>query len=72
MASIFGHAVFSIALGTSFSKKTKSIKFWVLGVLCTIIPDADVIGFKYGIKYGSFWGIEVFHIHFFLLYYLVF
>ena len=56
MASIFGHALISVALGTSFSKKLKSAKFWLLGIVCSIIPDADVIGFNYGIKYASFWG----------------
>ena len=56
MASIFGHALFSIALGTSFSNKLRTVKFWLLGIVCAIIPDADVIGFNYGIKYASFWG----------------
>lgn len=56
MASIFGHAVAAIALGNSFSKKFTSFKFWLLGVLCAILPDADVIGFSFGIKYSSFWG----------------
>ena len=56
MASIFGHALVSVALGTSFYKKLKTTKFWLLGIACAIIPDADVIGFNYGIKYDSFWG----------------
>ena len=56
MASIFGHAAAAIALGNSFSKKYTSWKFWLLAVLCAIFPDADVIGFKFNIKYHSFWG----------------
>jgi len=56
MASIFGHAIVAISLGHSFSKKIKKKKFWLLAILCAIIPDADVIGFSFHIKYGSFWG----------------
>lgn len=56
MASIFGHALVSIALGTGFVKVKKKIKFWFLGVFCAIFPDADVLGFKYGIPYANFWG----------------
>lgn len=56
MASIFGHAVAAIALGNSFSKTITNWKFWLLAVLCAIIPDADVIGFSFHIKYQSFWG----------------
>lgn len=56
MASIFGHAFVSIALGSTFSKQNKIWKLFSIAVICAIIPDADVIGFKFGITYGSFWG----------------
>lgn len=56
MASIFGHAVFAITLGQNYPKRTRHWKFWTLGVLCTILPDADVISFKLGIPYEDFWG----------------
>jgi len=25
-------------------------------VLCSVIPDLDAIGFRFGIHYGDFWG----------------
>lgn len=56
MASIFGHALTAVAIGTSFSNKIQDKKFWILGITCAIIPDADVLGFQYGIPYESFWG----------------
>ncbi len=56
MASIFGHALTAIALGSSFSKVIQNKKFWILGILCAMLPDTDVIGFSFGIKYESFWG----------------
>ena len=56
MASIFGHALTAVAIGTSFSKTIQDKKFWFLGAVCAILPDADVIGFQFGVSYESFWG----------------
>jgi inner membrane protein len=28
----------------------------VIGAACSVIPDVDVIGFHFGIRYGDFWG----------------
>ncbi len=56
MASVFGHAITAIALGKSVKKSIINWKFWTLGILCSILPDADVIGFGFGIPYNSFWG----------------
>lgn len=56
MASLFGHAFASIALGSSFSKKQQTIKLFLLTIVCAIIPDTDVIGFQFNIAYESFWG----------------
>lgn len=56
MASIFGHALTAVAIGKSFSKTMTDWKFWLLGMGCAMFPDADVIGFSFGIEYSSFWG----------------
>jgi len=32
------------------------VRFWFLSVLCSVIPDADVVMFSFGIPYGHFWG----------------
>lgn len=56
MASLFGHAFISIALGKSFSRKNRTWKLILIAIVCAIIPDADVLGFQFGIPYGSFWG----------------
>lgn len=56
MASIFGHALVSVAFGKSFPKKQQTWQLFILAITCAIIPDADVIGFNFGISYGSFWG----------------
>lgn len=56
MASLFGHTFAAYALGKGFSKEFRTKKFWILGMLCAVLPDADVIGFSFGIPYESFWG----------------
>lgn len=56
MASIFGHALTAYALGKGFTKEIVTWKFWMLGIACSILPDADVISFAFGIPYESFWG----------------
>ncbi|MHA7058919.1 metal-dependent hydrolase [Aquimarina sp. M1] len=56
MASIFGHAFTAYAIGKGFANEVKSWKFWLLGITCSILPDADVLGFKFGINYHDFWG----------------
>lgn len=55
MPTIFSHAVASLAIGSVHPAKERPWKFWLLGMLCSIIPDADVIGFRL-IAYDSFWG----------------
>lgn len=57
MASIFGHAAGALALSNLFKLKTKlSVRIIALGIFCSILPDADVIAFGFGIPYESMWG----------------
>ncbi|MBL6446024.1 metal-dependent hydrolase [Fulvivirga sp. 29W222] len=56
MASAFGHALVAASLGTSYPSKFTTAKFFILGAVCSILPDADVISFKLGIPYEAFWG----------------
>lgn len=56
MASIFGHAVSAIALSNIHRKYRASIKFITLAIICAILPDTDVLAFKFNIPYESQWG----------------
>ncbi|MCX2738710.1 metal-dependent hydrolase [Pontibacter anaerobius] len=56
MASAFAHALAAIALGKTYPNKYTSAKFWILGILCTILPDADVVMFKFGVPYEHMFG----------------
>lgn len=56
MASIFGHAVISAALGKAFSSEKQSLNFWLLALYCSVLPDGDVVAFYLGIPYGHILG----------------
>jgi len=57
MASALSHAVAALGIGACFYRRPGTPKrVWVVGVVCSMIPDFDVIGFRFGINYGDFWG----------------
>ena len=56
MASAFAHALVAVVAGKVATARKQSFGFWLLGVFCAVIPDADVIAFKFGIPYESMWG----------------
>ena len=55
MPTIFSHAVAALALGKTYAGTKRPMRFWVLSVLCAVLPDADVIGFSFGLR-GSMFG----------------
>lgn len=56
MASAFGHALVAITLGSTLRRKLFNWKVILTGIVCTILPDADVVSFSFGIPYENFWG----------------
>jgi inner membrane protein len=56
MASAITHAVAGLSLGACFYRPQVPKRVWIVGALCSVIPDLDVIGFRFGIRYGDFWG----------------
>jgi inner membrane protein len=56
VASLLSHAVAALGIGACFYKSEIPKRIWVTGVVCSFIPDLDVIGFRFGIRYGDFWG----------------
>lgn len=56
MPTIFSHAIFAVLAGKAFVSKSVSVWFWFLTAFCTVIPDADVVGFAFGIRYGDMFG----------------
>jgi inner membrane protein len=56
MASIFSHAVAALGIGACFYRPVVPKRVWVIGAVCSVVPDLDVIGFRFGVRYGDFWG----------------
>jgi inner membrane protein len=56
MASAFAHAVSAIAFKNILypERVKKKLLFWA--IFCSIWPDADVIGFKFGLEYAHWLG----------------
>ena len=56
MASAFTHAFAAAALGKTCFCTKLGWRFWILAIVSAILPDADVIGFAFGINYGDMVG----------------
>jgi inner membrane protein len=53
MASVFTHAFVALAVGKVYAAEPVPARFWVLSAACAVLPDADVAGFAFGIRYGD-------------------
>ncbi len=56
MASEVSHVVAALGIGACFYSPGVPKYVWVMGAVCSVLPDLDVIGFDFGIRYGDFWG----------------
>jgi len=56
MASAISHAVAALGIGAAFYRPSAPKRIWITGVGCAVLPDLDVIGFRFGVPYGDFWG----------------
>jgi inner membrane protein len=56
VASLISHAVAALGIGTIFARPPVLKRVWIVGVVCAMLPDIDVVGFRLGIRYGDFWG----------------
>jgi inner membrane protein len=56
MPTIVTHGFVAALLGGSSAAGRMPARFWFLSVLCSIVPDADVLGFRLGISYEDMLG----------------
>ena len=58
MPSIFSHAIFASAVGSAYTAEPMAmpVRYWVLTAACAMLPDADAIGFAFGVRYDSMLG----------------
>ncbi|MGR8979202.1 MAG: metal-dependent hydrolase [Gammaproteobacteria bacterium] len=56
MASAFSHIIVAAAIGKCVRQKQPPRWYWALGAFLSIAPDLDVIGFRFGVRYGDLIG----------------
>jgi inner membrane protein len=56
MATPISHAVAALSIGSCFYREDIPQRVWIVGALCSVIPDLDAIGFRFGVRYSDFWG----------------
>ena len=56
MPTIFTHAVFASAAGEALKPENVTARYWLLTIFCSMLPDADAVGFFFGVSYGSMLG----------------
>ena len=57
MPTFITHSVVAGSSAYGFSSGKESLKFWILSIACSSLPDADVIGYRWlYIPYYSFFG----------------
>jgi inner membrane protein len=66
--SVISHAVVAVAAGITFAPRDVPHHFWSLSIVCSMIPDADIIAFSFGIPYHHFLGHRGFFHSLFLVY----
>lgn len=57
MPTLISHAIVAGTAAWGFGSGKESVKFWILSIACSILPDADVIGYRWlYIPYQHFLG----------------
>ena len=53
MPTVFSHAIVAVAVGHVYPEQRLPPRFWVWSAICSMLPDADVIGFAFGVRYAD-------------------
>lgn len=56
MPTIFTHAVVPLAIAVAAGRGVISPRLAIAGAVFAVLPDADVIAFRFGIDYADTWG----------------
>ena len=56
MATIISHAVAAVGIAALFPARSLKPRVWVAGAVFAMLPDADVMSFRFGIAYGDVLG----------------
>jgi inner membrane protein len=53
LPTILSHAIAAAAIGRASWRPRLPLRFWVWTAFCAMLPDADVIGFGFGVRYAD-------------------
>lgn len=56
MPTLISHGVFAVCAAFLYKGMKLPARFWILAIFCSLLPDVDVVGFRYGVAYEDFWG----------------
>jgi inner membrane protein len=56
MPTVISHGVAAVAIQKVFMAERLPPRFWLLSIGCAMLPDIDVVGFTFGIRYGDMLG----------------
>jgi len=56
MPSVLGHTIAAIAAGKMARPQTQPRGYWASGIICSLLPDVDVVAFAFGIPYNDVFG----------------
>jgi inner membrane protein len=56
LPTVITHAAVAVASAKVFGPEEVPKRFWLLSIFCSVVPDADVLAFSFGIPYGHFFG----------------
>ena len=55
MPTVMTHAVVGMAFGT-LTRFPKRWPFWIASAILPVLPDLDVVGLPFGVRFSSMWG----------------
>jgi inner membrane protein len=56
MPTVFSHAIAGVALGVALRGPALPPRVWLAGALCAVLPDADVLAFRFQVPWGHVLG----------------
>jgi inner membrane protein len=56
MPSMLSHPAVPLALAPLLPQELRSPSLVLLGIACSVLPDLDVVGFRFGVSYGHVLG----------------
>lgn len=56
MPTILTHPIAAFSLGRLLTRVPRTRRFWATMAVCACLPDADVAGFFFGVRYGDLLG----------------